>query len=190
MPIYFLSLFSFYMGTWYGILHFPAVHVDIKSSKQSFQTGSPYVIYINIASYHSHGIASWGDERSEDIPDSKVNGVNVRRTWGRQDPGGPHVGHMNFAIWDISYRTNDFNRLANLITISLQHIIPYVWICSIKYRSDNVCISHYNHMKLWIIDIHTLLSLDVSIFRPLLMLWHGWMIAPHSNLGYDYWSAN
>ena len=20
--------------------------------------------------------------------------------WGRQDPGGPHVGHMNFAIWD------------------------------------------------------------------------------------------
>ena len=19
--------------------------------------------------------------------------------WGRQDPGGPHVGHMNFAIW-------------------------------------------------------------------------------------------
>ena len=21
-------------------------------------------------------------------------------TWGRQDPGGPHVGPMNFAIWD------------------------------------------------------------------------------------------
>ena len=20
--------------------------------------------------------------------------------WGRQDPGGAHVGHMNFAIWD------------------------------------------------------------------------------------------
>ena len=20
--------------------------------------------------------------------------------WGREDPGGPHVGHMNFAIWD------------------------------------------------------------------------------------------
>ena len=19
--------------------------------------------------------------------------------WGRQDPGGPHIGHMNFAIW-------------------------------------------------------------------------------------------
>ena len=21
--------------------------------------------------------------------------------WGRQDPGGPHVGPMNLAIWDI-----------------------------------------------------------------------------------------
>ena len=20
--------------------------------------------------------------------------------WGRQDPGGPHVGPMNFAVWD------------------------------------------------------------------------------------------
>ena len=21
-------------------------------------------------------------------------------TWGQQDPGGPHVGHMNLAIWE------------------------------------------------------------------------------------------
>ena len=21
-------------------------------------------------------------------------------TWGRKDPGGPHVGHVNLAIWD------------------------------------------------------------------------------------------
>ena len=21
-------------------------------------------------------------------------------TWGRQDPGGPHAGHMNLAIWE------------------------------------------------------------------------------------------
>ena len=33
-------------------------------------------------------------------PDSKIHGANVGPTWGRQDPGGPHVGHMNFAIWD------------------------------------------------------------------------------------------
>ena len=22
--------------------------------------------------------------------------------WGRQDQGGPHVGPMNFAIWDVT----------------------------------------------------------------------------------------
>ena len=30
--------------------------------------------------------------------DSKVHGTNMGPIWGRQDPGGPHVGPMNFAI--------------------------------------------------------------------------------------------
>ena len=34
------------------------------------------------------------------IPDSKVHGANMGPIWGRQEPGGPHVGPMNFAIWD------------------------------------------------------------------------------------------
>ena len=33
------------------------------------------------------------------FPDSIINGDNMGPTWGRQDPGGPHVGPMNFAIW-------------------------------------------------------------------------------------------
>ena len=33
-------------------------------------------------------------------PDSKVYGANMGPIWGRQDPGGPHVGPMNFAIWE------------------------------------------------------------------------------------------
>ena len=32
-------------------------------------------------------------------PDSKVHEANMGPIWGRQDPGGPHVGPMNFAIW-------------------------------------------------------------------------------------------
>ena len=35
-------------------------------------------------------------------PDSKVYGANMRPTWGRQDPGGPHVGAVNFVIWEFS----------------------------------------------------------------------------------------
>ena len=32
-------------------------------------------------------------------PDTKVNGANMGPIWGRQDPGGLHVGPMDFAIW-------------------------------------------------------------------------------------------
>ena len=35
----------------------------------------------------------------KDTPDSKVHGANMGPIWGRQAPGGPHVGPMNFAIW-------------------------------------------------------------------------------------------
>ena len=31
---------------------------------------------------------------------SKVHGAYMRPTWGRQDPGGPHVGPMILAIWE------------------------------------------------------------------------------------------
>ena len=34
------------------------------------------------------------------IPDSKIHGANMGPTRGRQDPGGPHDGPMNFAILD------------------------------------------------------------------------------------------
>ena len=35
-------------------------------------------------------------------PDSKIHGANVGSTWGRQDPGGPHDGHTNLAIWELA----------------------------------------------------------------------------------------
>ena len=42
---------------------------------------------------------------TQNCPDSKVHGANTGPIWGRQDPGGPHVGPMNFAIWVISKLT-------------------------------------------------------------------------------------
>ena len=41
------------------------------------------------------------ENHKQNIPDSKVHGTNMGPIWGQQDPGGPHVGPMNFAIWDI-----------------------------------------------------------------------------------------
>ena len=39
---------------------------------------------------------------NSNIPDSKVRGANMGPIWGRQDPGGPLVGPMNFPIWDVN----------------------------------------------------------------------------------------
>ena len=36
------------------------------------------------------------------FPYSKVRGTNMGPTRGRQDPGGAHVGPMNFAVWVVS----------------------------------------------------------------------------------------
>ena len=47
----------------------------------------PWWIWI----YNSH-------ESTVNFPDSIVHGANMGPIWGWQDPGGPHVGPMNFAI--------------------------------------------------------------------------------------------
>ena len=33
-------------------------------------------------------------------PKARFKVGNMEPIWGRQGPGGPHVGPMNFAIWD------------------------------------------------------------------------------------------
>ena len=40
-------------------------------------------------------------------PNRKVRGANMGSIWGRQDPCGPHVGPMNFAIWE-DIKDNDW----------------------------------------------------------------------------------
>ena len=50
------------------------------------------------------------------IPDSKVHGANMEPIWGQQDPGGLHVGPMNFAIWDHI-----------LIPIMIEIVAPVQW---------------------------------------------------------------
>ena len=60
------------------------------------------------------------------LPDSKVHGVNMRPIWGRQDPGGPHVGPMNFAIWAVATNTKYTNGRHRVCT----HICFVWWIHS------------------------------------------------------------
>ena len=54
-----------------------------------------------------------------DTPDSKVHGVNMGPIWGQQDPGGPHVGPMNIAIWDLTVKK--YREKLPLFFIILKH---------------------------------------------------------------------
>ena len=38
--------------------------------------------------------------QNNNVPVSNVHGANMGLICGRQDPGGPHVGPMNLAIWE------------------------------------------------------------------------------------------
>ena len=55
------------------------------------------------------------------FPDSKVHGANMGPTWGRQDPGRPHVGPINLLSRFITYiAPGAFDRLLSLIDLRLR----------------------------------------------------------------------
>ena len=49
------------------------------------------------------------------VPHGKVHGANMRPNWGRQDPGGPHVGPMNFVICDVMAIVNELSKIGCVI---------------------------------------------------------------------------
>ena len=65
-------------------------------------------------------------------PDSKVHGANMGPIWGRQDPGGPHVGPMNFAIWE--YLRDHFANYFS-VRIEIRWTIPFGLIQILPGRS-------------------------------------------------------
>ena len=53
--------------------------------------------------------------RSINTPDNNVRGANIGPTWGRQDPGGPHVGPINLVRReDITYWVRNNHMIALL----------------------------------------------------------------------------
>ena len=62
------------------------------------------------------------------IPDSKVHGANMGPIWGRQDPGGPHVGPMNFTIWDGEWRCR---------SVLVSQIAGSATVCSVTYSANS-----------------------------------------------------
>ena len=61
-------------------------------------------------------------------PDSKDHGANMGPIWGRQDPGGPHVGPINFALWAI----------IQAMALNRQHAITLIAYPDSKVRGANM----------------------------------------------------
>ena len=49
--------------------------------------------------------------------------------WGREDPGGPHVGPMNFAIW-VAYSESELVAYSVSIPDKLEHIEKILMLLS------------------------------------------------------------
>ena len=88
---------------------------------------------------------------NQNSPNSKVHGVSMGPIWGRQDPGGPHVGPMNFAIWTQSVKSvclSDCTNVCMYVCIvhpagnELKWIIGY-HVISTEYKCIN--------MPIWIL---------------------------------------
>ena len=79
-------------------LSFKKMRLKVSSAKRR-----PFCLGLNVLteSLHSLTVKTYAAVLwTITIPDSKVHGANMGAIWGRQDPGGPHVGPMNFVISD------------------------------------------------------------------------------------------
>ena len=98
-------------GQWRGALIFSLICVwingwvnnrevgDLRRYRAHYDVIVMWKCHIASTSWASHWLQtlSWHPGNN---PDNKVHGANMGPIWGRQDPGGPHVGPMNFAIWE------------------------------------------------------------------------------------------
>ena len=104
-------------------------------------------------------------------PDNKVHGANMRPIWGRQDPGGPHVGLMNFAIWVVLFINDSIWSL--ICTIWYLFWLGNVWkwglfvipiiLAECRY---SIAIKRY----LWPMELFTI-NVPILYFRPMWFTW-------------------
>ena len=71
-----------------------------------------------------------------------INNPHMGSIWGRQDPGGPHVGPINFAIWELLSARNltsstAVNQVEHRYNLAVTYYTPYFrqlyWVILIKF---------------------------------------------------------
>ena len=77
------------------------IHINSPVRRQVItQTNDDPCIWHHMVLLHCKELMHYRSCHVRVNPDSKVHGANLGPTWGRQDPVGPHVGHVNLAIWE------------------------------------------------------------------------------------------
>ena len=64
-------------------------------------------------------------------PDSKFHGAHMTPIFGRQDPGGSHIGPVKLAIWVMSHTPVASSTAGGMGTLSYVQSSPHVPFCSI-----------------------------------------------------------
>ena len=90
-------------------------------------------------------------------PDGKVHGANMGPIWGQQDPCGPHVDPMNFAIWE-----DLFNIM--LIFCNWDQLLWHIWN---MYVFQRILFTYYVKLKLSIVENVTNEALVTPTKSPL-----------------------
>ena len=114
-------------------------------------------------------------------PDSKVHGANTGPIWGRQDPGGLHVGPMNFVIWVPFLLLSYFSVVVCLTwlfhhTLAVSYISRESWVLCLLLLSLTVCANNrinYDPIVVVVFFAHHTTPLS-SVCRPIWKCWNFW----------------
>ena len=114
-------------------------HQQQPRSMKAHRGGSYRKEKVGSVYYHT---SSLGGSHQVTTPDSRVHGANMGPTWGRQDPGWPHVGPMNLAIcegiqqrWEREGCLNIYGYIKWSALFKTEQITHTSWIIFKKYKS-------------------------------------------------------
>ena len=100
----------------------PCYQGSLLIHEESIREDQPEWLLLNGKKHHQGMYpVSTPHHQRDGSPDSKVHGPNMGPIWGRQDPGGPHVGPMNLV--SVLFLSNDFAKHVKF------HTWVMMWLC-------------------------------------------------------------
>ena len=96
--------------------------LKIPLSKINDICSTSFVLFYSLIVYWPCSYITVNNNRWIIYPDSKVHGANMGPIWGRQDPGGPRVCPVNFAICVVLFRyAQHLRQLILILPVPLFH---------------------------------------------------------------------